>query len=807
MSAHSSFRHDVSSLRRRLSRRPGDLLIPVLTLAIVIGLGASVFAVVNGTMLRPLPFPDEERLVRVFTLPPDATDTRSRNPLASIDFVRFSERSRSLDRLEVIWQRERGLVGVGDPVIVKTGSVSSGFFELLGGKTARGRTFTRQEDEGNASVAVLSNGLWRRAFGGDPAILGRKISLDGEPHVVIGVMAPDFQPAYRDSELWTPLSVNAHNMPMPNATYLVSVGRLAPGRSLTDARGELGTLMADLGQEEPRRRGWTAGVVSLRDYQFGERRGALLTVLVMVGLLIAVAGSNMASFTLSRTIARQDEFALRAHLGASRGDLFRLLCLEASLVYAAAAIGGLLLTFVGLPMILSLDPDTARALGPSAPDWRVQAATFGVAFLLACVSGVWPAVSGLRGTFASSMPGRVPSTHSRFARRFQAVLVGLQTAVAFTVLIVGGGLLESFWRTSTLKPGFAADDVLTAQVRLSSSYATEERRISFMDRLLEAVQQDHDIVSASAVSSPFIPGFNYVTAFDAENQPTADGQLRQANFRRIAPGYFATLQLPIRRGRDILASDRPESPWVAVVSQSLADQVWPGQDPIGHRVKRTEPGTGWMTIVGVVGDVKDVGLGEGPDPTLYVSQEQHLPTGLPIALVVRTRGRPAEAAPLIRAALARLDATQVVDRFVPMQAYLQGSLAADRFRTALVVVFGATGVLLLLVGLASVTARSVTERTREMGIRLALGAAPSRLWIATTHEALRSVWIGIGVGMAMAGMVFQAVTTMLSGVAAPTSGWWAMSVLIVVMLCAIAAGIPASRVAGVRAAVALRSEV
>jgi hypothetical protein len=267
------------------------------------------------------------------------------------------------------------------------------------------------------------------------------------------------------------------------------------------------------------------------------------------------------------------------------------------------------------------------------------------------------------------------------------------------------------------------------------------------------------------------------------------------------------LQLPIRRGRDILASDRPESPWVAVVSQSLADQVWPGQDPIGHRVKRTEPGTGWMTIVGVVGDVKDVGLGEGPDPTLYVSQEQHLPTGLPIALVVRTRGRPAEAAPLIRAALARLDATQVVDRFVPMQAYLQGSLAADRFRTALVVVFGATGVLLLLVGLASVTARSVTERTREMGIRLALGAAPSRLWIATTHEALRSVWIGIGVGMAMAGMVFQAVTTMLSGVAAPTSGWWAMSVLIVVMLCAIAAGIPASRVAGVRAAVALRSEV
>jgi putative ABC transport system permease protein len=776
------------------------------TLAVVIGVGGAVFAVVNGMMLRPLPFPEQDRLVRVFTMPPGATEVRSRNPLASVDFVRFLERTRTLDRLEVIWQRERSLVGVGEPAIVNAGSVSAGFFELLGGRTVLGRTFTRAEDEPGSGLAVIGYGLWQRVFAGDPSVVGRTLSIDGEPHVVIGVMAPGFQPAYRESELWTPLGVNARNMPLPNATYLVSVGRLAPGLSLADAQREFTRLMDDLGREAENRRGWTAGVVTLRDYQFGERRGPLLVVVSMVGLLLLLAAGNLASVTLARTIARKDEFSIRIGVGAGRRDLLRLVCLETIATYGIAAVGGLLIATVGLPWILSLDPDTARALGPTTLDGRVRSVAFVAAGLLGGISGVWPALGALRGLDSRAGAGGVRTTHSRRARRLQATLVAFQTALALTVLVVGGSLLETFWRISRIDPGFDAAGVLTGQVRLSSSYASHEQRIAFMDALLESIRAKPGISSASSVSSPFLPGFTYGSSFEIENHPMENGQMHPANFRRIAPGYFTTLRIPLLRGRDILGSDRRTSPWVAVVSQRLAEQAWPNQDPIGQRIRRREPGTDWMTVVGIVGDVKDVSLAEGPDPTLYVSQEQHLPTTLPIALVVRTQGNPSAAAREIRASMTSLDKAQVVDRFLPMTAYLDASLSAYRFRAALVSVFAVTGLLLVLVGLGGLTARTVEERTREIGVRLALGAPPSRLWWTTTCDALKSVTVGIAAGIVAADMAFRVIGAYLAGMASPSIAIWGADVALVAGFCALAAGVPARRVTGIRPMDALRTE-
>jgi putative ABC transport system permease protein len=802
----ASFRIELSSIRRRLRRRSGDFFIPAATLAVVIGVGGAVFAVVNGTMLRPLPFPEQDRLVRVFTMPPGATEVRSRNPLASVDFVRFLERTRTLDRLEVIWQRERSLIGAGEPTIVKSGSVSTGFFDLLGGRTVLGRTFTRDEDETGSGLAVIGYGLWQRLFAGDPAVLGRTLSVDGEPHVVIGVMSPDFQPAYRESELWTPLGVNAHNMPMPTSTYLVSVGRLAPGRSLSEARQEFTRLMDDLSREMESRRGWTVGVVTLRDYQYGDLSGSLLVVVAMVVFLLLLAAGNLTSFTVARTIARRQEFSVRMSIGAGWADFFRLVCFETIATYGIAAVGGLLITTVGLPLVLSLDPDMARTLGETTLDWRVQSAVLLAAGLLGCISGVWPALSVLGGLDWRAAPVDVRVTHSRRARRLQAALIGLQTALALTVLVVGGSLLESFWRTSTINPGFDADDVLTAQVRLSSVYASHEQRIAFMDTLLDAIRAKPGVTAASSVSTPFIPGFTYGTAFEVENRPMENGQMHPANFRRIAPGYFATLRIPLLRGRDFSWSDRRTSPWVAVVSRSLADTVWPHQDPIGQRIRRREPGTDWMTVVGIVGDVKDVSLAEGPDPTLYVSQEQHLPTTLPIALVVRTRQDLSAAARGIRASMATLDNAQVVDRFLPMTDYLDSSLSAYRFRAALVAVFAVTGLLLVLVGLAGLTARFVEERRREIGIRLALGAAPSRLWWTTTCDALKSVTVGIAAGILAATLAFQVIGTFLAGIAPPSVVIWGTDVALVAGLCALAAAVPAHRVTGVRPMDALRTE-
>jgi predicted permease len=799
-------RHDLSSIRRRLLRRPGDFLLPAVTVALVMGVGAAVFAVVNGTMLRPLPFPEEARLVRVFTLPPGASEVRMRNPLASVDFVRLGERTRTLDRLEVMWPRERGLVGAGDPIIVKTGSVSAGFFELLGGKTVLGRTFTKSEDVPSAGVAVIGFGMWQRVFGGDPTVVGRTLSLDGEPHTVIGVMSADFQPMYRESELWTPLGVDNGNMPLPTSTYLVSVGRLAVDRSLPEAQQEFSQLMRDLGKDAPNRRGWTAGVVTLRDYQFGERRPALLVLLAMAVLLIVVAGSNIANVTLARTAGRRSEFDLRANLGAAFGDMLRLVCLEALLIYGAGAFGGLLLARVGLPLILSLDPDTARALGPIALDWRVELAGFIGAFVLAGVSGVWPATAALRRLGPGVVETRTRATHSRRTRRFQASLVLVQTAIALVVLVVGAALVDAYVRLSTKTPGFEPAHVLTAQVRLSAKYATHEQRIQFMDQILDALRDRPGVVSVASVNSAWVPGLTYSTLFDAENQPTVDGQMRPANFRRVSPGYFKAMRIPLRSGRDIAEADTRTAPWVAVVSESLATQVWPNQNPIGHRVKRKEPGTGWMTVVGVVADVKDVSLTEGPDPTLYVSQKQNLPPGQPIALVVRTRSEPSALIRDVRAAVASVDATQVVDRFMPLTTFVDASLAPDRFRTALLIVFAVAGVLLVMVGLLGLTSRSVSERTREMGVRIALGAAPLALWGRVTMEALVSVALGMAAGWLGAAVTMRVLARVLLGVSSPSLMLWTGVTASLGFVCLVAAAVPAFRITKVDPSTALRAE-
>ena len=796
---------DLSSIRRRLLRRPGDFLFPAATLALVVGVGASVFAVADAVMLRRLPFPDEDRLVRVFTMPPGMHESRSRNPLASVDFVRFRERLSALDRLEAIWQRERSLVGAGDPAILKCGSVSAGFFDLLGGRPVLGRTFTPAEDESEGGVTVLGYGLWRRVFGGEPSVIGRKVSIDGEPHVVIGVMAPDFQPAYRDSELWTPLGVNAHNMPLPNATYLAAVGRLAPQRTLEDARRELEGLMSDLGREQAPRRDWTAGVLSLRDYQFGDRRDPLLVVLAMAGLLVILAVTNVTSFALARTIARSDEFSLRARIGARPSDALRLIVLEMLITSCLAVAGGLVVAAVGLPVLLSLDPEMARAIGFPTLDGRARGMACLVAALLAAASSAAPALIAWRAAWSRGSGEGPRVTRSRRSSRLQAILVGVQTMIAVTVLVAGSGLIQTFWRLSRARPGFDARDVVTAQVRLSSRYASHEQRIAFMDALLQRIRTDLDVEAASSVSSPFIPGFTYGTAFEVENRPAPDGQMHRCNFRRIAPGYFATLRIPVLEGRDVLWSDGRTSPWVAIVSRSLADKVWPGENPIGHRIRRSEPGTEWMTVVGIVGDVQDVALTEGPDPTLYVSQNQHLPTVLPTALVVRTSGDMAAAARQIRASLAALDGELAVDRFLPMTLYLEQSLSPDRFRSSLVAVFAGTGLMLVLLGLAGSTARAVTERKREIAVRMALGATPSRLWRSTTFDALLSVLLGVGAGVIASTGVFQGMDALLVGVPAPSLVLWGVDAAAVVTLCTFAAAIPARRVVHVHPAIVLRT--
>ena len=791
-------------LLRPLCRRPGPYVLIAVTLALVTGVGTAVFAVVNATMLRPLPFPDSDRLVRIFTLPPGLSEARQRNPLHSLDFVRFRERSHTLDGLEVLWPRDRSLTGAGEPVIVKAGSVSAGFFAILGGRPELGRVFTPDEDVDGNGLVVLSHGAWKRLFGGDPAAIGRTMSIDGAPHVVLGVMGPDFQPAYVDTELWTPLGTNASHMPQPNATFSVSVGRLAHGRTLGEARGEIASLMAANAAEAASEHGWTAEVVSLREAQFGDRRSVLLVLFAMSLLLLAVACTNIANVTLADMLTRRAEFALRASLGASPADLLRLVLFESLIVFGTGTLAGLFLARAGLPMMLALDPSTARAVGPIAIDWRVQAFALAVAATLALAAGVWPAATAMEHLSQGAADDPRRATATPRARRLRAALVVAQTAITLVLLVIGGALAEAFLRASRVTPGYDPEHVLTAQLGAAGRSATSAQRIQFVEDVVDRVRTRRGIVAAASVNNRFEPGFTYVTLFDAENRPTADRQMRTSNFRRVTPGYFAALRVSIRRGRDFAASDGMTTPAVAIVSESLGELVWPGEDPIGRRLRRG-PDTPWITVVGVVADVRDVSLTQRADPTLYLPLAQNLPATAPAAFVLRYTGEPAAAIQALREAVASADRTQVVDRFTPLVDFVGRSLAPDRFRTALLNAFAATGLLLAIVGLYGLTSRAVTERTKEVGVRLALGARPSHVWARVTGETLRSVSIGVAAGLAGAQFAVSALVAILTDVQPPSGLIWGGAIAVLCAVSAMAAAVPARRVVRIDPATALRT--
>jgi predicted permease len=345
---------------------------------------------------------------------------------------------------------------------------------------------------------------------------------------------------------------------------------------------------------------------------------------------------------------------------------------------------------------------------------------------------------------------------------------------------------------------------LTAQLGAASRSATSAQRIQFVENVLDRVRAQPGIVAAASVNNRFEPGFTYVTLFDAENRPTPDQQMRTSNFRRVTPGYFTTLRMSVRRGRDFAASDRMTTTAVAMVSESLARQVWPGEDPIGHRLRRA-PEQPWITVVGVVQDARDVSLTQRPDPTLYLPLAQNLPGTAPAAFVVRFTGEPASAIHALRAAAASADRTQVVDRFTPLVDFVGSSLAPDRFRTALLVTFAATGLVLAVVGLYGLTSRSVTERTKEVGVRLALGARPFAVWARVTAETLTSVGVGIAAGLAGAQAVMLVLVAVLTDVQPPSGLVWTAAIGVLCVVSAMAAAVPARRVVSIDPAVALRS--
>jgi putative ABC transport system permease protein len=729
---------------RTLARRPWLAAGRTLTVTVVVTAVSAVLTVGSATLLRRLPFPHPERLVRINLQPPGTTDARDATPLDPFEFVRIRGRAKTLERIEGIWVSERAVAGDGEPESITAGRVSAGFFALFGGEPVAGRLFTEAEVDGGANLVVLSHGLWTRWFGGEPSAVGRTLLIDREPHTVVGVVRSGFEPGFARSEFWTPLTIAQGAQPTL-LTAVQSYGLLAEGAEAGHAQQELGGLLRVMEQEAPALlEGWTVTTVDLREAQFGSRRPAILLLLVAVAAFSLIAIANLANLTLADVIFRQADFALRAALGGSRVDLAAPEAIQCLTVAAAGGGAGLVGAAWLVPFMLTLDPTANLPPMLLKADWRIALCGFGVAVAVMLAAVVVPVLQLAQPGLARCSNGATRrAIGSIRARRAQAALITVQITLA-VVLISSAALVGSaVHQMMRIDPGFEGRHVLTAQLRLPATvFPADIDRVTFVDRILERLRATPGVVNAGTTLNPFTAGDGFTTMVHVEDQPSPNGQPYPVQFRRISPGYFETMRIALDRGRVFDRRDWVNTAPVAIVSRSFARRFWPDRDPIGRRIKRGSSARAWSIVVGVVDDVRDSGGDQPPRDTVYSPYFQTNNPAAPVALVVRTEGDPAAMVGSIKRAVWEVDVKQPLGSILTLDQFMVDSLGPHRFRATLIAVFGVLGLLLATIGTYGVTARSVAERTREMGIRLALGGTRRNVWWSVSRVALKAVVAG-----------------------------------------------------------------
>jgi putative ABC transport system permease protein len=744
---------------RSVSARPALALLRTVTVALVIAAVGGVLLVADAMLLRPLPFRHQDRVVRVFMKPPGITDFAQANPLHPLEFVRFRARVTTLEAVEGVWAAERALGGDGEPESVPAASVSAGLFGMSHAAAVIGRTFTEEEARDGARVVVLSEQLWTARYGRDPAIVGRTISIDRQSYQVVGVMATSFEPAYVQSGFWTPLEVREGRLILPGATFIQTIGRLRAGVTREHAQAELESLLADATRESPQTlKGWTVGVVSLRTARYGAQTPALLLLIGGVVGLSLIAAANLSNLTLADVLARRRDLAMRAALGASRADLIWPEVWQAVLIALVGGVSGILLASWLLPVVLALDGSGALAGIHVSMAWRMMLEAVLFAIAIVTLSAAIPAyrLAASRDLAASLAESGHRVSGGLRQERTRFWLVAVQTALAMALLICSGRIAAGFERTTRINPGLDPANVLQAQLRLpEAAYPTAQSRTAFVTAVLGRIRATPGVIDAATTMNLFVPGFTFQTLVHIDGQPTPDGQPHTVQFRRISDGYFRTMRIAQRAGRDFDSRDVAGGQLSAIVSESFAQRFWPGADPIGRRFHRTSAGpasaaSSWTTIVGVVSDVYDVGYGQAPQATAYVPYAQGSNPAVPASLVVRTASDPMVAATAVKAAVWSIDGAQPLARIGTVDRFLYDSLGPQRFRSVLLAILGGVGLLLAAVGIHGVSSRVVVERRHEVGVRLALGGQPWRVWLRIATAALRAFAAGAGAGLVAA---------------------------------------------------------
>lgn len=808
---------------RTLRSNSGFTLGAVLTLALGIGASTAIFSVVDGVLLRPLPFRAPEELVVVWET--DRASGTDREPASWPDFVDFRERSRTLRDAEAVMAAEATLAPeAGDAERLSSVAVTHGYFDLVGVEPVLGRAMTAEEDRpGGPRVALLGERLWRSSYGSDPGIIGRTIRLNGVPHEVIGVMPADadfgldqvharaaYHPAYTGEgsvDVWTPLQADAERYPRETHPIFV-IGRLAPGSDADAAQREHAAVAADLEQAYPENEARGVNVEPLETVVFGPVRPALMVLLGAVGLVLLVACVNVASLLLARGTARAREVSVRAALGAGTGRLARQFAAESLLLALLGAVAGVALAFGGLRVLLAMAPADLPRLGDVGIDARVLGATLAVTLLVGLVFGIVPTVQSRRIDVAGALrSGGRAGSEGRSRGRLRVTLVVVEVAAAVALVVGASLLVRSFRSVLEVDPGFEAEGILKAEYQLPATrypqgFATYPNWVevhAFDTALLERVRALPGVESAAIANvHPLDAGIT--NSFVIVGREAEAHDWPEISLRNVTPGYFATVGLDVVAGRGLLDGDVADAPMVALINRSAADRFFAGRDPLGHEIRF------WgiaRRIVGVVEDERIHGLTEAVPPAVYVPLAQApWPGG---ALLVRATDPERLAGP-VRAAVRDIDPGLAVYGIEPLERTLAGSVSRHRFPMMLLGAFAVLALVLALVGTYGMLSYTTARRTREIGIRIALGASRRSVLLQVLREGIGFAGLGIALGLAIALAGSRLVEGMLFGVEPTDPAIYLLVAVVVLAAAVVACWAPARRAMAVPPQEALRGE-
>jgi putative ABC transport system permease protein len=810
-----NFFADVRYGLRQLRRSPGFTAVAVLTLALGVGANTAVFSVVYPVLLKPLPYPSPDQLVSVFEARPQ--DGIAGDGFSYPNFTECREQNGVFSEMAGTQAHDLTLTGAGEPTIVHTIVVTPEIFTLLGSKPLAGRTFLPQEGRrGAAPVVVLSENLWRSRFGADPSLIGKTIDLDKRPFTVVGIMPADFRyPLRSESEdVWIPLVEDplfSAFMPAPGAHFLLVVARLRPGVSIAKAQAAMDAMSVRLTKLFPKENsGWELHVEPLQKEITGASRPALLILLGAVGLILLIACANIANLLLARATARAREMAVRRAMGAGRARIVRQLLTESAVLGLLGAIAGILLAFWGVQSLKSLLP----AGLPRAQSVRVDGGVLLFALALSAAAsfifGLAPAIAAAGSGFRTSLEIGARTGETRERRRVRGFLVVAEMALAAVLLVAAGLMIRSFMAIMSVDPGFSARHVVAAEISLPQfQYPTPEQWTNFSDQALARIQAQPGLDdSAFAVPLPIKDGFVNLKFDIPGGPPLAPGALRTADYAAVSPGYFHVMEIHLIRGRLFSPQDSPSAPRVIIISRAFARRYFPNEDPIGQRLKfgfLANPNVA-REIVGVVGDVRDVALSQDPGPMMYVPFAQAPFWGAEV--IVRSSLSTAEVAESILRVVRGIDKDLPVTDIerLPVAMESQASVAQPRFRTLLLSLFGLLALTLAAVGIFGVTSYSVSHRTHEIGIRMALGAQKGNVLKLVVWQGLKLTLIGVGMGIVGALTLTRFLSSLLYGVKATDPLTFGAVSLILIVVATWACYLPARRATKVDPVVALRYE-